>query len=80
MGADIATLNDIHAAYIRGSVPTAAQESDDILNQPFSDEVAISACFLWLDCCVRKDGLTVILVAAERGGQQGEDAQRVHHR
>jgi hypothetical protein len=39
VGADIATLNDIHAAYIRGSVPTAAQESDDILNQPFSDEV-----------------------------------------
>ncbi len=38
MGADIATLNDIHAAYIRGSVPTAAQESDEILNQPFSDE------------------------------------------
>ncbi len=37
--ADIATLKDIHAAYIRGSVPTAAQESDDILNQPFSDEV-----------------------------------------
>ena len=37
VGADIATLNDIHAAYIRGSVPTAAQESDDILNQPFSD-------------------------------------------
>jgi hypothetical protein len=38
MAGDIATLNDIHAAYIRGSVPTAAQESDDILNQPFSDE------------------------------------------
>jgi hypothetical protein len=39
--ADIATLNDIHAAYIRGSVPTAAQESDDIMNQPFSDEVRL---------------------------------------
>ena len=48
MGADIATLNDIHAAYIRGSVPTAAQESDDILNQPFSDEVAVcvGSCML----------------------------------
>ncbi len=43
MLADIATLNDIHAAYIRGSVPTAAQESDDIMNQPFSDEVV--SCF-----------------------------------
>ncbi len=44
VGADIATLKDIHAAYIRGSVPTAAQEADDILNQPFSDEVGL--------CCV----------------------------
>ena len=39
LGADIATLKDIHAAYVRGSVPTAAQESDDILNQTFTDEV-----------------------------------------
>ena len=38
--ADIATLKDIHAAYIRGSVPTAPQESDDILNSIFVDEVA----------------------------------------
>jgi hypothetical protein len=38
MDGDIATLKDIHGAYVRGSVPTAEQESDDILNQPFSDE------------------------------------------
>ena len=38
---DIATLKDIHAAYIRGSVPTAPQESDDILNSTFVDEVAM---------------------------------------
>uniref|UniRef100_A0A7S0HX51 Uncharacterized protein n=1 Tax=Hanusia phi TaxID=3032 RepID=A0A7S0HX51_9CRYP len=35
---DISTINDIHAAYIHGSVPTAAQESDDIMNMPYPDE------------------------------------------
>eukprot|EP00960_Hanusia_phi_P058436 763889-Hanusia_phi.AAC.1 len=47
--ADISTINDIHAAYIHGSVPTAAQESDDIMNMPYPDEVResereLSAC------------------------------------
>ena len=37
--ADIANMKYIHGAFVRGSVPTAQQESDDILNQPFSDEV-----------------------------------------
>ena len=36
---DIATINDIHAAYIHGSVPTAKGESDDIMNMNFPDEV-----------------------------------------
>jgi len=35
---DIATINDIHAAYIHGSVPTAKGESDDIMNMNFPDE------------------------------------------
>ena len=39
MLADISTLKDIHAAYVRGSVPTFEQESDDIMTQPFADEV-----------------------------------------
>eukprot|EP00292_Cryptomonas_paramecium_P012339 CAMPEP_0113728096 /NCGR_PEP_ID=MMETSP0038_2-20120614/41652_1 /TAXON_ID=2898 /ORGANISM="Cryptomonas paramecium" /LENGTH=291 /DNA_ID=CAMNT_0000659485 /DNA_START=200 /DNA_END=1071 /DNA_ORIENTATION=- /assembly_acc=CAM_ASM_000170 len=38
MAGDISTLKDIHAAYVRGSVSTAAQESDDIMNQPYPDE------------------------------------------
>jgi len=38
---DIATINDIHAAYIHGSVPTAKGESDDIMNMNFPDEVGI---------------------------------------
>ena len=37
--ADISTINDIHAAYIHGSVPTAKNEADDIMALNFPDEV-----------------------------------------
>ena len=37
--ADVATINDIHSAYIHGSVPTAKGESDDIMALNFPDEV-----------------------------------------
>jgi hypothetical protein len=39
MMGDIATINDIHSAYIHGSIPTAKGESDDIMNMNFPDEV-----------------------------------------
>ena len=39
--ADIATINDIHSAYIHGSVPTAKGESDDIMALNFPDEVRL---------------------------------------
>ena len=39
MMGDIATINDIHSAYIHGSVPTAKGESDDIMALNFPDEV-----------------------------------------
>ena len=39
MMGDIATINDIHSAYIHGSVPTAIGESNDIMNLNFPDEV-----------------------------------------
>ena len=50
--ADIATMKDIHAAYVRGSVATFAQESDDILNQTFFDEVRLvgTGCALGREC------------------------------
>merc|ERR1712216_728544 len=35
---DIATINDIHSAYIHGSVPTAVGESNDIMDLNFPDE------------------------------------------
>jgi len=35
---DISTINDIHAAYIHGSVPTAKNEADDIMALNFPDE------------------------------------------
>merc|ERR1719163_2578357 len=38
MMGDIATINDIHSAYIHGSVPTAIGESNDIMNLNFPDE------------------------------------------
>merc|ERR1712216_403511 len=38
MMGDIATINDIHSAYIHGSIPTAKGESDDIMNMNFPDE------------------------------------------
>merc|ERR1719183_2574655 len=38
MMGDIATINDIHSAYIHGSVPTAVGESNDIMNLNFPDE------------------------------------------
>ncbi|EKX46706.1 hypothetical protein GUITHDRAFT_152300, partial [Guillardia theta CCMP2712] len=34
---DISTIGEIHAAYIHGSIPTAAQEADDIMDLPFPD-------------------------------------------
>jgi hypothetical protein len=34
----IATINDIHSAYIHGSIPTAKGESDDIMALNFPDE------------------------------------------
>ena len=43
---DIATINDIHSAYIHGSVPTAQGESDDILNLNFPDEVGSDVCIV----------------------------------
>jgi hypothetical protein len=36
---DMHRLNYVHAAYIRGSVPTAAQEADDIITDMYPDEV-----------------------------------------
>jgi len=48
---DIATINDIHAAYIHGSVPTAKGESDDIMNMNFPDEVGICAWTCVAVCC-----------------------------
>ncbi len=36
---DVRHLNSTHAAYIRGSVPTAAQEADDIITGMYPDEV-----------------------------------------
>ena len=53
MMGDIATINDIHSAYIHGSVPTAVGESNDIMNLNFPDEV----------------GMSVNLVGMEFGGQ-----------
>ena len=41
MMGDIATLNDIHSAYIHGSIPTAKGESDDIMDLNFPDEVRV---------------------------------------
>jgi len=38
MTGDIATINDIHSAYIHGSIPTAKGESDDIMALNFPDE------------------------------------------
>ena len=61
MMGDIATLNDIHSAYIHGSIPTAKGESDDIMDLNFPDEVRVlhvaflcwSRCLLfWVDVCV----------------------------
>jgi hypothetical protein len=45
-------MKDIHAAYVRGSVATFAQESDDILNQTFFDEVRLvgTGCALGREC------------------------------
>ena len=42
MMGDIATINDIHSAYIHGSVPTAVGESNDIMDLNFPDEVVIA--------------------------------------
>ena len=44
MMGDIATINDIHSAYIHGSVPTAIGESNDIMNLNFPDEVGAVHC------------------------------------
>ena len=43
---DIATINDIHSAYIHGSVPTAQGESDDIMDLNFPDEVGSDVCIV----------------------------------
>ena len=60
MMGDIATLNDIHSAYIHGSVPTAIGESNDIMNLNFPDEVGAVQCCrrvvygcCWVLVCVR---------------------------
>ena len=42
MMGDIATINDIHSAYIHGSVPTAVGESNDIMDLNFPDEVGMN--------------------------------------
>jgi len=38
MIADISTINSIHAAYIKGGIPTSSQESDEIMDVAFPDE------------------------------------------
>ena len=51
--ADIATINDIHSAYIHGSVPTAKGESDDIMDLNFPDEVRrglLGVVSVWCAC------------------------------
>ena len=60
MMGDIATINDIHSAYIHGSVPTAIGESNDIMNLNFPDEVGAVHCCrrvvygcCWVLVCVR---------------------------
>ena len=60
MMGDIATINDIHSAYIHGSVPTAIGESNDIMNLNFPDEVGAVQCCrrvvygcCWVLVCVR---------------------------
>ena len=42
MMGDIGTINDIHSAYIHGSVPTAVGESNDIMDLNFPDEVGMN--------------------------------------
>ena len=51
--ADIATINDIHSAYIHGSVPTAKGESDDIMDLNFPEEVRrglLGVVSVWCAC------------------------------
>ena len=48
MMGDIATINDIHSAYIHGSIPTAKGESDDIMALNFPDEVLHLRLILWV--------------------------------
>ena len=48
MTGDIATINDIHSAYIHGSIPTAKGESDDIMALNFPDEVLHLRLILWV--------------------------------
>ena len=53
MMGDIATINDIHSAYIHGSVPTAKGESDDIMDLNFPDEVRrglLGVVSVWCAC------------------------------
>jgi hypothetical protein len=43
MSGDVANMANMHAAYIQGSVPTAKEESDDIITNDYPDETENAA-------------------------------------
>ena len=65
MMGDIATINDIHSAYIHGSIPTAKGESDDIMNMNFPDEVTRGTAGA-------EEQSRVMLACCDRAGRAGK--------